>query len=144
MFSRNARLIMFLVLIISFQINALDTTEFNDSKQQERYQALTNELRCLVCQNESISGSSSELAQDLRKQVAKQIRAGQSDTQIRAYMSERYGDFIHYRPPNEGKTKLLWIAPIVFLLVLAVIFILILKSKNNQIIEDSELVEELE
>ena len=90
----------------------------------------------MVCQNETIAGSSSELAQDLRKQVAEQLRAGQSDEQIRAYMTERYGEFILYRPSHDGKTKILWLAPLVFLLLLAFIFIAVLIKKNNEVIND--------
>ena len=134
-------LISALFLLGSAKIAALDITQFSDARQQARYHALTNELRCLVCQNESIAGSSSELAQDLRIQVAEQITAGKSDSEIRGYMTERYGDFILYRPPNEGKTKLLWMAPILFLLLFFLIFIGIVNSKNKTLIEDNEELE---
>lgn len=141
--STNIKIILMSVFLLlgSSKISALDTTQFSDAKQQARYTALTKELRCLVCQNESIAGSSSELAQDLRAQVAEQIRTGKSDTEIRAYMTQRYGDFILYRPPNEGKTKLLWMAPILFLLLFLLVFVGIVSSKNKTSIEN---VEELE
>ena len=133
---KRALIIIICIFVCSLQINALDTTDFKDASLQKRYQNLTDELRCLVCQNETIAGSSSELAQDLRKQVAEQLRAGQSDEQIRAYMTERYGEFILYRPSHDGKTKILWLAPLVFLLLLAFIFIAVLIKKNNEVIND--------
>ena len=133
---KRALIIIICIFVCSLQINALDTTDFKDASLQKRYQNLTDELRCLVCQNETIAGSSSELAQDLRKQVAEQLRAGQSDEQIRAYMTERYGEFILYRPSHDGKTKILWLAPVVFLLLLAFIFIAVLIKKNNEVIND--------
>ncbi len=136
----NIILLSLVICLCSVTILALDTTEFSDAKQQARYQALTNELRCLVCQNESIAGSSSELAQDLRAQVAEQIKTGKSDAEIRTYMTERYGDFILYRPLNAGKTRLLWLAPILLLLLFCVIFISIVNARSKAIIEDEEVV----
>ena len=133
--------ILLSILVCSLQINALDTTDFNDADLQKRYQTLNNELRCLVCQNETIAASSSELAQDLRKQVADQLRAGQSDEQIRTYMSERYGDFIHYRPLNTGRTRLLWLAPLILLLLFGLVFVTILAKKSKAVIEDDEVIE---
>lgn len=127
-----------IMLCFSFSLSALDTTEFTDANMQKRYATLNSELRCLVCQNETIAASSSELAQDLRAQVAEQIRAGKSDTEIRAYMSERYGDFIHYRPPNSGNTKLLWIAPMLLIGILLLIFILIIVKKQSQMNTEEE------
>lgn len=134
-------LILLSIFICCLQSNALDTTDFNDADLQKRYQTLNNELRCLVCQNETIAASSSELAQDLRKQVADQLKAGQSDEQIREYMSERYGDFIHYRPLNTGRTRLLWLAPMMLLLLLGLVFITILFKKNKNVIIDDEEIE---
>lgn len=88
-----------------------------DTQQQARYQALINELRCLVCQNQSIAESNAPLANDLREQVRAQLLAGRSDAEIRAWLTDRYGDFVLYRPPFKASTLLLWLGPL--LLVLA-------------------------
>ena len=84
---------------------------------ETRWRDLNEELRCLVCQNQSIADSNAELAQDLRQQVREMIEAGHSDDEIRAYMTERYGDFVLYRPPFKPLTLLLWLGPLLMLLM---------------------------
>ncbi len=78
---------------------------------QERYQSLLAELRCLVCQNQSIADSAAPLAEDLRSQVRNMIESGESDRRIRDYMTARYGDFVLYRPPLKPATWALWFGP---------------------------------
>jgi cytochrome c-type biogenesis protein CcmH len=90
-----------------------------DEAVERRVNAIAEELRCLVCQNESIAGSRADLAVDLRRQIREQIKAGRSDDQILAYMTDRYGDFIRYRPPLKGTTVALWAGPFVLLAVAA-------------------------
>lgn len=90
-----------------------------DEAIERRLNALAEELRCLVCQNESIAGSRADLAQDLRRQIREQIRAGRTDDEILAYMTDRYGDFIRYRPPLKGSTVALWTGPFVLLALAA-------------------------
>lgn len=82
-----------------------------------RYRALINELRCLVCQNQSIAESNAPLAADLREQVRAQIAAGRSDAEIAKFLTARYGDFVLYRPPFKPRTWLLWAGPFVLLLL---------------------------
>ncbi len=82
---------------------------------EARMLRITEELRCLVCQNETIAGSNASLAEDLRTQVRDMIRKGQSDEQILKYMTDRYGDFVLYRPPLKATTFLLWFGPGVLL-----------------------------
>lgn len=82
---------------------------------EARYRALIAELRCLVCQNQSIAESNAPLAEDLRQQVRAQIAAGKSDEEIVAFLTERYGDFVRYRPELKGRTLLLWLGPFVLL-----------------------------
>ena len=77
--------------------------------------AITSELRCLVCQNQTIADSHADLAQDLREQVRAQLRAGRTDQEIIDYMTARYGDFVLYRPPMKAKTVLLWFAPAILM-----------------------------
>lgn len=88
-----------------------------DPVVEQRLIAISDELRCLVCQNESLSGSRADLALDLRRELRELIRQGQSDEQIKAFMVARYGDFILYRPPLKGITWLLWVGPFVMLLL---------------------------
>ena len=82
---------------------------------EARYQALIAELRCLVCQNQSIAESNAPLADDLRQQVRAQIDAGKSDEEIIEFLTGRYGDFVRYRPAFRGRTLLLWLGPFALL-----------------------------
>jgi len=82
---------------------------------EARYQALIAELRCLVCQNQSIAESNAPLADDLRQQVRAQIAAGKSDAEIIEFLTGRYGDFVRYRPAFKGRTLLLWLGPFALL-----------------------------
>ncbi len=86
-----------------------------DEAVEHRLNAIAEELRCLVCQNESLAGSRADLALDLRRQIREQIKAGRSDDEILAYMTDRYGDFIRYRPPLKGTTLALWVGPFALL-----------------------------
>lgn len=87
-----------------------------DPEMQARFEKITNELRCLVCQNQTIADSNAELAQDLRAQTRQMLLDGATDKEIRTYMTERYGDFVLYRPPLNQKTAVLWFAPVLLLL----------------------------
>lgn len=82
-----------------------------DEATEQRLIAIASELRCLVCQNESLSGSNAELANDLRREIRGLIRDGRSDAEIMEFMVSRYGDFVRYRPPLKGSTLLLWFGP---------------------------------
>ncbi len=86
-----------------------------DPALQARYEQLTWELRCLVCQNQNIADSNADLAKDLRKQVRARLLAGETDEQILNYMTDRYGDFVLYRPSLAPKNWLLWAAPVLLL-----------------------------
>lgn len=86
-----------------------------DERVEARLVAIAEELRCLVCQNESLAASRADLAMDLKREVRDQIRAGKSDAEIRDYLVKRYGDFVLYRPPFKESTLLLWIGPFMLL-----------------------------
>jgi len=86
-----------------------------DPQIETRLIVIAEELRCLVCQNESLIASRADLAMDLKRQVREQIKAGKSDAEIRDYMVQRYGDFVLYRPPVKGTTLLLWFGPLLLL-----------------------------
>ena len=94
-----------------------------DPALEQRVMAIAGELRCLVCQNQTIADSNADLAADLRNQVREKVRAGQSDRQIIDFMVERYGDFVLYRPPFKATTMLLWLGPLLLLAAgLAILF----------------------
>jgi len=88
----------------------------DDPKVEARLTAIAEELRCLVCQNESLIASRADLAMDLKRQVREQIKAGRSDAEIRDYMVQRYGDFVLYRPPVKSSTLPLWLGPFALLI----------------------------
>ena len=95
---------------------AIDAERLDDPALQQRYERLTHELRCLVCQNETIADSNASLAADLRREVREMMVGGKSDVEIRAFLTDRYGDFVLYRPPVVARTWLLWAAPVMLLL----------------------------
>jgi len=96
---------------------AIDTErDFQDPVLQARYEAITKELRCLVCQNETIADSNASLAVDLRREVHRMIAEGKTDDEIQEFMLARYGDFVLYKPRMTGKNFVLWAAPVLLLL----------------------------
>ncbi len=96
---------------------AVDPLPFRDRAEEVRFQELTRQLRCLVCQNESLNDSSAPLAADLRRDVFEQMRAGKSDAEIKNWLTARYSDFVLYDPPLRGGTWLLWFGPLVVLAI---------------------------
>lgn len=86
----------------------------DDPALAQRLHQLTQELRCVVCQNESLADSTAPLAQDLKREIAQRLRQGQSDAQITDFLVARYGDFVRYRPPWRAATLLLWLGPLCF------------------------------
>lgn len=101
---------------------------------EKRLLDIAAELRCLVCQNESIAASRADLAVDLRQQIREQIQAGQSDAEIRAYMVQRYGDFVLYRPPFKATTLLLWLGPTLLLLFGFTVLVVSLARRKKRVI----------
>jgi cytochrome c-type biogenesis protein CcmH len=88
-----------------------------DPAQQAVYEHLTNEVRCLVCQNQTIADSTAPLAVDLRREIRRMLEAGQSEEEIKTFLLDRYGDFVLYRPRWQTSTALLWLAPVLLLLI---------------------------
>lgn len=101
-----------------------------DAATEQRLVAISSELRCLVCQNESIAGSNAELANDLRREIRTMIRDGKSDAEIMDFMVSRYGDFVRYRPPVNPVTWLLWFGP--FVLLAGAAYGLVRMVRSNQ------------
>ncbi|WBS00978.1 cytochrome c-type biogenesis protein CcmH [Pseudoduganella sp. SL102] len=95
----------------------------NDTLER-RTQSVAQELRCLVCQNQTIADSQADLAVDLRRQVREQLRDGRSEEEVVRYMTDRYGDFVVYRPPVKASTALLWFGPVLLLLAGAIVLVL--------------------
>lgn len=94
---------------------------------------ISTELRCLVCQNESIAASRADLAVDLRRQIREQIESGKNDEEILAYMVDRYGDFVRYRPPVKATTLLLWFGPAVLLVVSLIALLQYLRRRSSNV-----------
>lgn len=127
---------LLLSLVLLTQKNAaaaaVDPLVFTDAKKEARYKNLIGQLRCLVCQNQSIADSNAELAQDLRKEVYDMIIAGKSDQEVIDFLVARYGNFILYRPPLNAQTFLLWFLPGI-LVILALFFVIgIIKKRSRQ------------
>ena len=101
-----------------------------DRATNARAVALAEQLRCRVCQNQTIADSTADLAVDLRRQVREQIAAGRSDSEILAYMTDRYSDFVLYRPPLKPQTVLLWAGPLLLLALAAIIAIRVVRDRR--------------
>ena len=108
--------VVFVLLLFSSTAFAIDPLPFKDHAEELRFQALTKQLRCLVCQNESLADSNAPLAADLRRDVFQQMQAGKSDDEIKAWLTARYSDFVLYDPPLGTRTWLLWFGPVIALL----------------------------
>lgn len=107
-----------LLLAAALQVQAAQAVDtVADPALEARVQAVSAELRCLVCQNQSLADSHADLALDLKRQVREQLAAGRSDDEVVAYMTERYGDFVRYRPAFKPSTALLWAGPGLMLLL---------------------------
>jgi cytochrome c-type biogenesis protein CcmH len=105
----------------------------DDPVTEQRLISISEEMRCLVCQNESLAGSRSDLANDLRREIRILISEGKSDDQIRSFMVERYGDFVLYRPPVKPVTWLLWIGPFVILGIGIAGLLIYLRRRNSSV-----------
>jgi cytochrome c-type biogenesis protein CcmH len=107
----------------------------NDPELEKRVMALSEQLRCLVCQNETLAASQADLADDLRGQIREQMKAGKSDKEIIAFLTDRYGKFILYKPPVDPTTYLLWFGPFVLLLAGLAFLFRYLKQRRELITE---------
>ena len=112
-----------------------------DPVLEKRVMALAEDLRCLVCQNETLAGSHAPLAVDLRQQIREQMKAGRSNEEIIAYMTERYGDFVLFRPPVKATTYLLWFGPFLLLIAGIIVQLLYLKKRRTARLLDEPLTE---
>ncbi|HYH86633.1 MAG TPA: cytochrome c-type biogenesis protein [Pyrinomonadaceae bacterium] len=108
----------------------------DDPVLEKRVMALSETLRCLVCQNESLAGSHADLAVDLRQQIREQMKAGKSDEEIIAFMTDRYGDFVLFLPPVKSTTYLLWFGPFLLLAASVAVALLYLKRRRARAGDD--------
>jgi len=121
------------LLVLCGTAYAIDAEDaFDDPVLQKRYENINRELRCLVCQNQTIADSNATLAQDLRREVRDMIAAGQTDAQIREFMIERYGDFVLYRPRMTAGNFLLWAAPVLLLLIGAFVLVRVVRRRAQE------------
>ena len=122
---------LLLLLIQGAFAESIDVKDFENSSQESRYIDLIDNIRCPVCQGQSIGGSNSGLAKDLREQVRKMILNDKSDDDIYLFMIERYGDFVIFKPPINWKTYLLWFTPLIFLVLCFIYLIRIISKKRD-------------
>lgn len=130
---------LFFVSTAAFGSAANEAAMAADPVAEKRLQALSEELRCLVCQNQTIADSNAELAQDLRREVRTLIKDGKSDKEIVDFMVTRYGDFVLYRPPVKGITLLLWGGPLALLLIGLFVLQRYLRQRASRIAEEAPL-----
>ncbi|MFE8033788.1 cytochrome c-type biogenesis protein [Thiohalocapsa marina] len=127
---RHALLALLLLGGIAAQAYTLEEFTFDSPEQQAEFRELIGKLRCLVCQNESLAGSQAELAQDLRNEVYRMMRAGQTQDEILDFLIARYGDFVLYEPPLKPSTYVLWFGPFVLIGIGAVFMVRALLRKK--------------
>lgn len=128
---------IFLATLIALSLGSASAKDAvplaDDPVIEQRLISISEEMRCLVCQNESLAGSRSDLANDLRREIRTLIIEGKSDDQIRSFMVERYGDFVLYRPPVKPVTWLLWIGPFVILGIGIAGLLMYLRRRNSSV-----------
>ena len=132
---------LLLLLIQGVFAESIEVKDFENSSQESRYLDLIDNIRCPVCQGQSIGGSNSDLAKDLREQVRKMILNDKSDNDIHLFLTERYGDFVIFKPPINLKTYLLWFTPLIFLVLCFIYLIRIISKKRDYSVKSSSEIE---
>ena len=107
-----------ILLLISTQVNSIEGSEEITSQERELYQQIIQEVRCLVCQNQSVAESNADLAKDLRTEIMEQVKQGSSEEDIKSYLLSRYGDFVLYDPSFKKSTYILWLSPVLIILLI--------------------------
>jgi cytochrome c-type biogenesis protein CcmH len=136
---RNGENVMIRILVFLFLCGMIPTLHaidkdpitFDNPDEEARYLELLEELRCVVCQNQSLADSSAELAQDLRSEVRTMVQEGLNKPEIKEFLVERYGDFVLYKPPLKSSTVLLWVGPGLLLLMAMVIGFMVVRTQRR-------------
>ena len=134
------KIVLFLMVFGFFvSVKAIDNGPvFEDPVMQSKYEQLISEIRCLVCQNQSIKDSNVFLAVDLRNEIRRLLENGRSESEIKQFLVDRYGDFVLYQPPLNEKTFLIWFSPLLLLLAGGIIIIKIIRKRMNLQFDDSD------
>ncbi len=138
--STVSKRLLAIILLLFFILSAQATIvafKFDDADKEARFKQFSEELRCLVCQNQSLADSNAELAMDLRRELYKMIQNDATDEQIVSFMVDRYGDFVLYKPPVKPSTWLLWFGPFVLVVIGLFILFRVIRSTGKQ--EDTAL-----
>lgn len=129
-------------LLFAATAMAIDVGQsFDDPELQARYEKIIAEVRCLKCQNQTIKDSNAFLAVDLRREIRRLLEDGKSDTEIYDFLVARYGDFALYRPRTSGRTLILWIAPMLFLVFGAFALVRVVQRRMALPIDDDSAAE---
>lgn len=130
------------IVLLTYQVMAwaapMDAFEFENEAQEKTFKKLSDELRCLVCQNQSIADSNADLAKDLRTEIHEMLQAGKTEEQIKEFMVDRYGDYVLYEPPFEPMTWLLWFGPLV-IFIIGLFYARGFVKRQNSLAESGEL-----
>ena len=127
------KLLFVIVILVDSSFGIDQELAFEDPALQSTYQELVNEIRCLVCQNQTIADSTAPLATDLKREIRSMIEEGGTKNDVIIFLTDRYGDFVLYNPPLQTNTLVLWAAPIIFLFVGCVIFVVIVNRYTKKL-----------
>jgi len=119
-----------LLTTLTFAASAMEPIDYRDAAEEQRFRALTLELRCVLCQNQSLADSNAPIAHDLRMEILRLMREGKSDDQIKQYLVARYTDFVLYRPEVEPMTWLLWFGPGLLVVIGAAVIFGIVRKRS--------------
>ena len=127
-------LLLALLLLSSLahaQVSDPTPLQFRDAAEETRFHQLTSELRCVMCQNQSLADSNAQIAHDLRREVLELMNQGKSDAEIKRFLVERYGEFVLYKPEVQRDTWLLWFGPGLLLLAGAILIVVIVRKRSG-------------
>ena len=129
----NRFLLFLLLTAASFFASAMEPMDFGSAAEEQRFRALTLELRCVLCQNQSLADSNAQIAHDLRIEILRMMREGKSDAQIKQFLVERYTDFVLYQPEVKPMTWALWFGPALLLLVGAGVVVVVVRKHGTKL-----------
>ena len=132
--------VLLITLFVSLTATAIDTgAAFEDPEMQARYEHIISEVRCLVCQNQTIKDSNVFLASDLRREIRRMMTDGMTDTEIADFLVARYGDFVLYNPRKSGRTLILWITPALLIGIGGIVLVRVVRDRMKMPMDDDAL-----